>query len=125
MAYDRWASFWGALPSEAVSQLEHESSYSSLEEMPLFLRDSLAEAVVEEAELIGFWVAWHRAGGFGALERGGWHRATIYRKARRFRARFGSHPDEYRFPWIALDLKKAWSEELDQLLDRSSEPDSD
>ena len=60
--------------------------------------------VIEDAELIGFWVAWHKAGGFGGLEAGGWHRATIYRKIRRFRARFGAHPDEYRFEWIKLDL---------------------
>ena len=64
----------------------------------------------ERSELIGFWVAWHLAGGFDALERGGWHRATIFRKVRRFRSRYGTHPDEYVFPWITLDLEKAWAE---------------
>ncbi|MGP0029768.1 MAG: hypothetical protein ACLPVF_04605 [Acidimicrobiales bacterium] len=49
------------------------------------------------------------AGGFAALEEGGWHRATIFRKVRRFRARYGAHPDDYSFPWIRLDLENAWA----------------
>jgi hypothetical protein len=64
-------------------------------------------------------VAWHLAGGFANLERGGWHRATIFRKVSRFRAAYGAHPDEYVFPWIELDLNAAWS---DQISRRSSGP---
>ena len=50
-------------------------------------------------------MAWHRAGGFAELEVGGWHRATIFRKVRRFRGAFGAHPDEYT-PWIRLNLER-------------------
>ena len=42
--------------------------------------------VIIEAELIAFWLAWHRAGGFAELERGGWDRSTIFLKVRRFRS---------------------------------------
>ncbi len=50
--------------------------------------------------------------GFGDLESGGWHRATIFRKVRRFRSRYGVHPDEYSFPWITLDLEQAWAADI-------------
>jgi hypothetical protein len=80
---------------------------------PEIVEDLAAEAR-ERSELIGFWVAWHLAGGFHNLELGGWHRATIYRKVHRFRAAFGAHPDEYVFPWIELDLKSAWAEEIER-----------
>ena len=80
------------------------------------MRDHVAEAVVEDAELIGFWVAWHRAGGFAGLESGGWHRATIYRKIRRFRARFGDHPDEYRFELDQARSRAGLDEEIDEVL---------
>jgi hypothetical protein len=66
----------------------------------------------ERADLRGFWLSWHLAGGFEALQGAGWNRATIFRKVRRFREVFGAHPDEYQFSWIKLDLKKAWSTEL-------------
>ncbi len=49
---------------------------------------------------------------FDNLERGGWHRATIFRKVRRFRATYGAHPDEFVFPWIQLDPNTAWSEQI-------------
>ncbi len=52
------------------------------------------------------------AGGFDNLERGGRHRAPIFRKVRRFRATYGAHPDEFVFPWIQLDLDTAWSEQI-------------
>jgi hypothetical protein len=65
---------------------------------------------MEGSDLTGFWLAWHLASGFAALERGGWHRATIFRKVCRFRAAFAVHPDEYSFPWIQLDLDTAWSD---------------
>ncbi len=80
-----------------------------VEDYDELVRDDIAADAVEESELIGFWVAWHLAGGFHALESGGWHRATIFRKVRRFRSRYGAHPDEYAFPWVTLDLEKAWA----------------
>lgn len=49
------------------------------------------------------------APGRPGCEDGGWHWATIFRKVRRFRARYGAHPDEYAFPWIRLDLESAWA----------------
>lgn len=63
----------------------------------------------ETSELVGFWVAWHIAGGFEALEWAGWNRATIFRKVRRFRAVFGAHPDEYSFSFIGLDPHRYWN----------------
>ncbi len=75
-------------------------------------RKAVANNAKETSELIGFWVTWHLAGGFDRLELWGWHRATIYRKIKRFRERFGAHPDDYAFDWIDLDLPKTWSDRL-------------
>ncbi len=125
IAHGRRTTFWRSVPEKTLAALSAESPYLSTEEWPAFVRDTAAEAVVEDAELIGFWVSWHRAGGFQALEAGGWHRATIYRKIRRFRARFGAHPDEYRFSWITLDLERAWNQEIDEVLDPFVRPASD
>jgi hypothetical protein len=66
----------------------------------------------ETSELVGFWVAWHIASGFEALETAGWNRATIFRKIRRFRAVFGSHPDEYQFPWLSIDTRRYWNRQV-------------
>ena len=81
------------------------------------VRDAYAEALVESAADIGFWIAWHRAGGFEALERLGWHRTTIFRKLKRFRARFGEHPDAWEPSWISLDLERLWKAEVDFAVD--------
>jgi hypothetical protein len=100
------------------------------------LTPSVIEAVFEEryqafgpswaketSELVGFWIAWHLAGGFEALERAGWNRATIFRKSRRFRTVFGAHPDEFQFDWINLDLKRAWNSSISAYL--LDDPDSE
>ena len=106
IAYGRHAAFWKSVPDNVRAEAAEEATITSIGDFPALIRDDAARAVIEDAELIGFWVAWHKAGGFAGLESGGWHRATIYRKVRRFRARFGTHPDEYRFEWIRLDLRK-------------------
>jgi len=76
----------------------------------------IAERALARAEGIGFWVVWHQAGGFKALEHAGWHRTTIFRKLRRFRATFGAHPDEWTCDWITLDLERYWQRDLDERL---------
>ena len=125
IAYGRFAAFWDSVPENVRAEASQEATITSFEDSPALVRDDVARAVVEDAELIGFWVAWHKAGGFGGLEAGGWHRATIYRKIRRFRARFGAHPDEYRYEWIKLDLKRAWSDELENFLHPFGRPSPD
>ena len=84
-------------------------------------RDRSAARVIRESELISFWLAWHRAGGFAELERGGWDRSTIFRKIRRFRAYFGVHPDEASFPWLAPDFERAWAGDCQVALEWASE----
>jgi hypothetical protein len=82
----------------------------------------------ETSELVGFWVAWHAAGGFEALEHAGWNRATIFRKVRRFRAVFGEHPDEYVFEWMKVDLKRFWDLDVASTLgcdDSVQDPDTE
>jgi hypothetical protein len=127
IAYGRSAAFWKSLPEGVKARAAEEATVtvSTLEDYPALVRDQVSTSVVEDAELIGFWVAWHKAGGFGGLEAGGWHRATIYRKIRRFRARFGAHPDEHRFEWIKLDLRRAWTDELEDALSISLNPSAD
>jgi hypothetical protein len=125
IAYGRSAAFWKSLPESVRAEVAREIDLTAgtIEDYPAFIRDQVTSTVVEDAELIGFWVAWHKAGGFGGLEAAGWHRATIYRKIRRFRARFAAHPDEHRFEWIKLDLKRVWSDELEEFLDPVDRPD--
>jgi hypothetical protein len=81
------------------------------------VRDAHADELVASAADIGFWITWHQAGGFEALERLGWHRTTIFRKLKRFRARFGQHPDEWKPDWISLDLERLWKAEVDFAID--------
>jgi hypothetical protein len=88
-------------------------------------KERIAMTAKERSELIGFWCAWHMAGGFARLESGGWHRATIYRKIHRFRATFGAHPDEYEFPWIQLDRRRFWAERVRQQVDAAASYDDD
>jgi hypothetical protein len=125
VAHGHRVSFWRSVTEQTRAELMAASSFTSFSDLPGLVRDDVAAAVVEDAELIGFWVAWHRAGGFASLELGGWHRATIYRKIRRFRSRFGAHPDEYRFSWITLDLERAWNDELEVSLHPTSHLDQD
>lgn len=115
MAATRWRGFHYELPEDIVTEAFSQPGQST-EDLDPEIRDDITEEALEESELIGFWAAWHLAGGFAALERGGWHRATIFRKVRRFRAAFGVHSDEYSFPWIQLDLEAAWSDQLSRRL---------
>ncbi|MHB1516794.1 MAG: hypothetical protein ACYCVN_01645 [Acidimicrobiales bacterium] len=90
------------------------------------VRDAHADEMVAATADIGFWIAWHQAGGFEALERLGWHRTTIFRKLKRFRSRFGEHPDTWDPGWINLDLERLWKAEVDfaiDLRDGSAHPD--
>jgi hypothetical protein len=80
-----------------------------------------AKHVKEAAELIGFWVAWHTAGGFDLLEERGWNRATIYRRIKAFREHFGAHPDEFQFGWLKLDVAGCWNEDLYALTGQGEE----
>ena len=86
------------------------------------VREEMGQQAKEEADLIGFYVAWHRAGGFGGLERAGWHRSTIHRRVRRFRACFGTHPDAMDFSWISLDLEGLWREEYEKRIRWAADP---
>ena len=63
-------------------------------------------------DLMGFWMSWHLYGGFEGLEKAGWHRATIYRKLKKFRTVFGKHPDEYGVVGVDLDPQAFWDHYL-------------
>jgi hypothetical protein len=135
IARARWQAFHDAVPEdvwERIAELEKERFGGDVHvvdtpeddlEMPSEVIHELAVEVVDEADLLGFYIAWHRAGGFANLQRAGWHRATIHRKIRRFRARFGQHPDELFFSWLRLDLDKIWRERIVDQLHPVDEPD--
>lgn len=112
-AAGRWSLFHDRLDEDVLAEAFPMSALDT-DVHPDFVRDDIAADAMEQSELIGFWVAWHLAGGFTALEEGGWHRATIFRKVRRFRTRYGAHPDEYSFPWITLDLEGAWAAAIER-----------
>jgi hypothetical protein len=115
VAVARWGGYHHNLDEDVIADA-FSTSARTMEDLDSEIRDEIAADALERSELIGFWVAWHLAGGFDNLERGGWHRATIFRKVRRFRATYGTHPDEYVFPWVKLDLEAAWSEQIDRQL---------
>ena len=106
IAASRWSA-WADDNLDPIVDLEPGEHYGfdSLVEDD---RDRMVARTIQESELIGFWVAWHRAGGFAELERGGWDRSTIFRKVRRFRSYFGIHPDNARFPWLVPDWNRCW-----------------
>ena len=112
LALARWQAFHDDLPIDVIEDAFAMDRSTSVDDLDPGMRDEIAAAVLERSELIGFWIAWQQAGGFANLERGGWHRATIFRKLRRFRAAFGTHPDGYRFEWIRLDLRQAWADDI-------------
>jgi hypothetical protein len=118
IAFGQWRGFHHNLDEDVIAQAFSTPNTIQLELHPEIVEE-LASDALERSELIGFWVAWHLAGGFQNLVHGGWHRATIYRKVHRFRAAFGAHPDEYVFPWIQLDLKSAWTEDIERRVEGS------
>jgi hypothetical protein len=116
VAASRWGGFHHQLSEDVIAEA-FSGPGRSMEDLDPEIRDDIAADALERSELIGFWVAWHLAGGFDNLARGGWHRATIFRKVRRFRTVFGVHPDEFTFPWIELDLPGAWNDQLTRRLE--------
>ncbi len=113
IARGRFLVFWDAVDSAELEEASTAPTLLNASWVPEEVRTHVSRQAVEESELIGFWVAWHRSGGFQELERSGWHRATIFRKIRRFRAAYGVHPDEWQPNWIKLDTAKVWRSQLD------------
>lgn len=58
------------------------------------------------SDMVGFWLLWHIYGGFEGMRKLGMSRSSIFRKVATFRKLFGSHPDEFQFPGIHLDLEE-------------------
>jgi hypothetical protein len=54
--------------------------------------------------LVGFWLIWQLEGGYEGLRRLGMSRSSIYRRIGMFRRVFGTHPDDYEFPGVSIDL---------------------
>ncbi len=110
------------LAAQAQDEGRVKPAQPRVENWPDDIRHEVATQVREESELLGFWLAWHLAGGFRQLELSGWHRATIFRKSRQFRDSYGAHPDETDFPWLTLDLRTYWR---DKVLDNVRAPYGD
>ncbi|MHB8439974.1 MAG: hypothetical protein ACYDD4_12550 [Acidimicrobiales bacterium] len=110
----RWASYCERT-EEALFDLAQEGE-ELYEKLPEEMQITEISSAIDLAELAGFWVAWHLAGGFAGLERWGWNRSTIFRKVRRFRAVFDQHPDTYRFSWLRADWEKGYGEFLRRLV---------
>jgi hypothetical protein len=91
-ARDAWEHYHLTLASHEVGEAYGLVPTTSPADLDPLARDDLFAALVEESELLGFWLAWHRAGGFAHLEYAGWNRATIFRRIRRFPPRLASTP---------------------------------
>lgn len=63
-------------------------------------------AVPVTLDLLGFWLVWQVEGGFEGMRKLGLSRSAIYRRVKKFRELTGSHPDEYEFPGVRIDVKK-------------------
>lgn len=109
----RYDAFHDKVPEETW-QLVYEvrGRAAGVNDVPKAVGDDLANKAIEDSALLGFWLAWHLAGGFANLEAGGWHRATIHRHVRAFRERYHAHPDELSLTWLELDLEQYWLEKL-------------
>jgi hypothetical protein len=140
IARSRWKAFQDEVPDDVWADIYEAQceqwgvhppvGWEPGDPHPLDFDDPPAEALeqirrraLERSELLGFYLAWHLAGGFANLQEAGWHRATLHRKIRRFRDHFGQHPDELFFPWLRLDPEKAWKEELVRMTKPAQEPD--
>jgi hypothetical protein len=124
IARARWTAFHDQVNDQVyadIAEAQGDRLEDSTDEVPSEVLEEINDYVIEQSELLGFWLAWHLAGGFGALEQAGWHRATIHRKIRHFRTFFGKHPDEYRHPFLNLNLEKAWEARLRALLKPTGE----
>jgi hypothetical protein len=115
IAQGRWRSYQDRTPDEIFQLADDGREY--YEELPDEAQFCEVASAIEQAELVGFWLAWHSAGGFTGLEQSGWNRSTIFRKVRRFRAVYGDHPDNHRFAWLRVDWDRAWGELLGRLVD--------
>ena len=111
MARGRWFGFLARLPRDlrdASGLLDSLNAEVLRRIASPAERRQIASGSKESSELIGFWVTWHVAGGFEQLEESGWHRATIFRKIKRFRDTYGVHPDEFEFSWLTIDRDRVW-----------------
>jgi hypothetical protein len=81
---------------------------------PLFELAARRIAASQVCDLIGFWTVWHLHGGFEGLEELGMHRATIFRRVKRFRTVFGAHPDEFEMPGVEFDPAAYWKHAADK-----------
>lgn len=124
IARGRFLVFWDGVDPVDLEESPSGPALMDSAWVPEEARTHVSRQALEQSELIGFWVAWHRSGGFQELENSGWHRATIFRKVRRFRAGFGVHPDEWKPDWIKLDTAKVWRAQLenDRAMARGSDP---
>lgn len=112
-ARKRWFGFMASLPSDALDATGWmDGRYSASSLLSAEQHREIARGAKESSELIGFWVMWHLAGGFDQLEGAGWHRATIFRKIKRFRDEFGQHPDAYDFPYLTIDFNRVWTDDF-------------
>ena len=69
LALLRWKEFSDNLPLDVIEDAFSTGlSPTRLKDVDPVATDEIAAAVVEDSDLIGFWVAWRRAGGFGGLE---------------------------------------------------------
>jgi hypothetical protein len=59
-------------------------------------------AVSVLVDQLGFWLAWHRFGGFEGLRALGMPRTTIYRRIKTFRQLLGEHPDVFRVEGVRV-----------------------
>ncbi len=93
-AAGRWRQAWDAY-SRAVNRVA----------MPVVepLAVKYAGRVVED--LVGFWLLWHLEGGFDGLQKLGMSRSAIYRRIASFRKHFKSHPDDFTFPGVTIDVE--------------------
>ncbi len=124
----RWQAFQDSLPEtvwEDIYEARVEAGWivpgnppddGDRDDIPDEAIEEMGRRSLEESELLGFWIAWQVAGGFANLQEAGWHRATIHRKIRRFRARYDQHPDEFTPGWLTLDLEKVWQQKIVEAL---------
>jgi hypothetical protein len=77
---------------------------------PRWMDDAVKQLAYRWTEdMVGFWVCWHIYGGFEGLQRAGWNERTIFRRLRKFRLVFHTHPDDFELPGVSVDLEAYWN----------------
>ena len=95
IALGRWSAFWIRSPTMSWQTPTGTIPSGRLPTTTTSCAMTSPRRWLDDSELIGFWVAWHQAGGLCPyLESVGGTGPPLPQGPKKFRTRYGAHPDE-------------------------------